>query len=153
MNATWTALLICVAAFGLEGMLAGGGVQERFAELRLPRGSPPLAVWAAIGLFYYAICFWVLRCLLAGSFSATGESAFVLLIAILLANAFWNALFFRRRNLRASVLFFWPYTAMVVALVVMLVFAYPLGAALFGGYALYLCYAIWLMHRIWQLNR
>ena len=49
MNATLLALIICIAAAGLEGALAGGGVRQRLAELRMPLYSPPFALWLVIG--------------------------------------------------------------------------------------------------------
>lgn len=148
MNATVLALLICVAAAGLEGMLAGSGVRQRLAALRMPAYSPPFAVWLVIGAAYYAICFVVLRHLLPGGFTL----ALVLLVLVLLANALWSVLFFRWRDLRASFIAFVPYAVLVAALVLLLWRHYPLGAVLFMGYCAYLLYATWWGYRLWVLN-
>jgi tryptophan-rich sensory protein len=148
VNATILAFIVCIAAAALEGALAGRGVRQRLAALRMPPYSPPFVVWLLIGVAYYTICFIVLRRLLVTS-SGTLTS---LLSLVLLANAFWSVLFFRWRNLRASFLAFVPYTFVVAALVVLLVRSYPFGAALFSGYALYLLYAAWWAYRLWQLN-
>jgi hypothetical protein len=43
------ALISCVAAAALEGLLAGDGVRQRLAELRMPPYWPPFPVWLVIG--------------------------------------------------------------------------------------------------------
>jgi len=50
VNPTLSALLICIIAAALEGALAGSGVRQRFAALRMPPYSPPCTVWLLIGL-------------------------------------------------------------------------------------------------------
>jgi len=129
-------------------MLAGSGVRQRLASLRMPPYSPPFPVWLAIGVVYYAICFTVLRRLLIDSFMVS----LTLLVLVLLANAFWNVLFFRWRDLRASFIAFIPYALLVAALVVSLSGNYPFGAVLFMCYSAYLVYALWWGYRLWLLN-
>ncbi len=81
-----------------------------------------------------------------------GRTALALLIVVLLANAFWSVLFFRRRDLRASFIAFMPYAVVVAALVLSLSRIYLLGAALFMCYCIYLLYATWWGYRLWLLN-
>jgi translocator protein len=148
VTATLLALLICIAAAALEGVFAGSGVRQRLASLRMPPYSPPLSVWLLIGITYYVICFIVLRQLLARSFTLP----IVLLVLVLLANAFWSVLFFRWRDLRVSFIGFLPYALLVAALVVSLVRSYPFGAVLFMCYCAYLLYATWWGYRLWLVN-
>ena len=148
MTPTLLALLICIGAAALEGVLAGGGARQRLASLRMPAYSPPFSLWLVIGLAYYAICFVVLRHLL----DAGVTSSLVLLILVLLANAAWSFVFFRSCNLRASFVAFIPYGVLVVALVVSLARIYPFGAVLFACYCVYLLYATWWGYRLWLLN-
>jgi tryptophan-rich sensory protein len=120
----------------------------------MPPYSPSFAVWILIGVAYYAICFVVLRHLLvATSRTLTQFLTLAMLILVLLANAFWSVLFFRRRDLRASFIAFVPYTVLVAGLVVLLAHSYPFGAALFMCYGVYLLYATWWGYRLWLLNR
>jgi tryptophan-rich sensory protein len=154
VNPTLLALFICLAAATLEGALAGSGVRQRLAELRMPRYSPPFALWIAIGIAYYAICFVVLRRLLTRpSFTPTVVAAITLLLLVLLVNALWNVLFFRWRNLRASFVVFIPYALLVISLGACLFRTDRFGAALFLGYSLYLLYATWWAYRLWLLNK
>ncbi|HEV2805926.1 MAG TPA: tryptophan-rich sensory protein [Chthoniobacterales bacterium] len=148
MSTTLLALLICLAAAALEGALAGSGVRKRLASLRMPAYSPPFPVWLVIGVVYYAICFIVLRRLLTGGVTVS----LVLLVLVLLANAFWSILFFRWRDLRASFIAFIPYAGLVAALVVSLAGWYRPGAVLFLCYCCYLVYAAWWGYRLWVLN-
>jgi tryptophan-rich sensory protein len=153
MNPTLSALLICIIAAALEGALAGSGVRQRLAALRMPPYSPTFTVWLLIGVVYYAICFIVLRHLLAAhSVTPPLRVSVVLLLVVLLANALWSVLFFRRRDLRASFIAFIPYSVVVAALVVSLSGIYPFGAALFMCYGIYLLYATWWGYRLWLLN-
>ena len=152
MNPTLLALIICIAAATLEGALAGGGVRQRLAELRMPPYSPPFALWLVIGAAYYIICFAVLRRLLASPFSPSVIAAVALLIVGLLANAFWSVPFFRWRDLRLSFIAVIPYAFVIAGLVTLLISTYPFGAALFLCYCCYLVYAIWWGYRLWLLN-
>jgi translocator protein len=152
MHPALIALLICAAGAALEGVLAGGGVRARFAELRQPPFSPPLTVWFVIGGAYYIICFVILYRLLVSELSTTHRVALLLLLALMIANAAWGLLFFRRKNLRASFLAFLPYT--LVAMVLMLVLARidRTSALVLTPYLLYMGYSVWWSYRLWALN-
>ena len=153
LSPTLLSLIICAAAAVLEGALAGKGVRQRLAQLRMPPYSPPFALWLVIGFLFYAMCFVILRYLFSnGLVSSSQVFALVLTVVLLLANAFWSILFFRWRDLRASFIAFIPYAALVVALVLSLVRSYPFGAVLFMCYCAYLLYATWWGYRLWLLN-
>ena len=133
--------------------MAGGGVRQRLAKLRMPPFSPPFALWLVIGAIYYAMCFVVLRHLLsATAFTPLLLIAVGLLAAILLLNALWSVFFFRWHDLRASFIAFIPYAVVVAGLVALLTTLYPFGAALFACYCVYLVYASWWGYHLWQLN-
>ena len=132
--------------------MAGGGVRQRLAQLRMPPYSPPFALWLLIGAAYYGICLIVLRHLLAGPFTPSVVAALALLTLVLLSNALWSVLFFRWRDLRASFVAFIPYALVVAALVALLSWNYPVGSALFLCYCVYLVYATWWGYRLWLLN-
>jgi tryptophan-rich sensory protein len=153
LNSSLLALIICAVAAAVEGALAGRGARQRLAELRMPPYSPPFALWLAIGAVYYAMCFIVLRHLLASRpFTPVLLVGLVLVITILLVNASWSILFFRCRDLRASFITFIPYGVVVMVLATLLIRLYPFGALLFGGYLIYLVYATWWANQLWRLN-
>jgi len=67
------ALGICALSMVLEGVSAGRGFKQRFADLGAPRHSPPIWRWFIVGAFYYAVCFALLYMLVGASLAARGS--------------------------------------------------------------------------------
>ncbi|MGH7589502.1 MAG: tryptophan-rich sensory protein [Gemmatimonadota bacterium] len=154
MKRPWMwALAACAVAAVSEGLLAGSEVGARFSELVLPPFSPPLWAWAIIGVSYYVLFFFLLNSLLGSLPTPPLTMAALLLVTILLAaNATWNWLFFRERELWLSTAFFAPYGAVALTLAVVL---FRLRSPLFSWYLLYmayLAYAAWWGISLWRLN-
>jgi tryptophan-rich sensory protein len=147
------ALGLCVVAAGLEGIAAGNGVKQRFAALTLPRWAPPLGLWIAIGVAYYVICFMVLRSLLAMPSSGSRTTAVTLIVAIMLINAYWNVLFFRRRDLRLSFAASAVYSLLAVSLWLLLWRIEVKAMLWFTPYVVYLPYANAFGYAVWRANR
>jgi translocator protein len=147
------ALAACAVAAVSEGLLAGNEVGARFSELLLPPFSPPLWAWAIIGALYYVLFFFLLNSLLGSLPTPTLTLRALVLVAILLAaNATWNWLFFRERELWLSTVFFAPYAALAITLALVL---FRLRSPLFSWYLLYvayLAYAAWWGISLWRLN-
>ena len=153
MKPTVIATIVCLIAAVLEALVTGSDPRSRFRKLRLPSYSPAFGMWILIGLFYYVMCFVILRHLLsAADFSGLHRSALVLVIAMLAGNAAWNALFFRLSALRLSFLAFLPYGMLAVALTVLMIPSYAFGGVLLSAYCGYLVYAACWSYRLWQLN-
>jgi tryptophan-rich sensory protein len=147
------ALGLCVASAALEGFAAGQGVKQRLVELRQPRYSPPFAVWIAIGVLYYVICFGIsYRLLSAGIGLSLRGAAFALLLVLMASNILWNVVFFRRKDLHASYYGLWPYIGVALTLCLALWYSDPAAAWIFLPYVIYLSYAVWWGHRLWKLN-
>jgi tryptophan-rich sensory protein len=144
----------CIIAAALEGVLSGTRVKQRFAELRLPQGAPPLWVWSVLGAAYYVLFFLVLNSLLASPPTHVWTPVALTLAAVaLVANATWNWIFFRKKDLWLSYAFFAPYVTVALALALVL---YRLRSALFAWYllyVLYLVYATWWGRSVYYLNR
>jgi len=152
-RAVTVALAICTAAALLEAVLAGRGVKQRFAEFRLPSFSPPLGIWVGIGFFYYLVCFLILHRLLSDGLSRRLTSvAFALMLVVMLFNAAWNYLFFRRRSVRASFVALFPYAALILTLAGLLLGFDPIGAGILLPYLVYLTYVTWWTYRLWRIN-
>ena len=152
-HAALAALAICAAGAALEGLCAGPGVRERLAALRLPRFAPPFAAWMVIGGLYYVICFAVLYRLLRGGLgSGARQVALTLAVLLLVGNAGWNHFFFRRRDLRASMLYNVAYAGVAVAFAVSLFRADAMAGWIFLPYLVYLVYGSWWGYALWRLN-
>jgi len=145
-------LAICAGAAALEGILAGRDVKQRFAQLRMPRLSPPLKIWIIIGIAYYVICFLVLYRLLVLPPASLRTAALGLILIVLLANAFWNFLFFRLRSLRLSFILGVLYSLIALGLLTLLCKLDRVAAWGFLPYAVYLLYANWWGYALWRTN-
>jgi translocator protein len=148
-------ILICLLSAAIEGVLAGRGVKQRFAELRFPRYSFPIPLWYVIGVLYYTICFVLLYRLLGlDNLSNAGwNGACILLLVMMTANAGWNYFFFRARSLLASLVVSGIYTIIAVVLFFCLFSIDRIGAWVLLPYVLYLGYANMWGYRLWKLNR
>lgn len=147
------AFAACVVAVALEGALSGTKVKARFAELRQPQRSLPLWAWFIIGFVYYVLFFLTLNSLL-GSLPTPGwTSAALALVAVLLgANAAWNWVFFRKRDLWLSVVLSALYILATIALAIALFrLRNPLAGWLLV-YVAYLAYSTWWVYSVWRLN-
>lgn len=134
--------------------MAGASVKDRFAELRLPKAAPRLWLWAVIGGAYYVLFFFLLRSVLAQPpLSFWNVLSLILIAGLLIANAIWNWVFFRKKDVWLSFALFLPYLALAVTLAFVLL---HMRSPLFGWFALYLAYlayATWWGYRVWKLNR
>lgn len=147
-------LAICVVSAILEGVMAGRNVKQYFERLQQPRYAVSLKAWYAIGALYYVVCSVVLyRMLRHPEDTELRTIAFVLIVLMMSANAIWNYIFFRARNLYISFLAFGPYIVVTLSLIVALSRFDQIAASLIFLYLLYLFYALTWSYRLWNLNR
>ena len=117
--------------------MSGTGIKARLAELRLPKGAPRLWAWSVIGGAYYVLFFFLLRSVLSRPSIPFWTSATLTLTAVLLfANASWNWIFFRKKDLWLSFVFFLPYLLLAFTLAGVL---HRIRNPLAGWYPLYPC--------------
>jgi tryptophan-rich sensory protein len=144
------ALSVCaIAAIG-EGLLMGREGPRYMKTLQQPPYAPSSFVWSLIGIGYYALCFYGLLRLAAPA----GESnaAMGLLLLVMLANTFWNYIYFRMRDLKLAFWYSLAYSFIFAILIVTLFRTdRSLGLA-FSAYAAYLPYALLLGYKTWKLN-
>jgi tryptophan-rich sensory protein len=153
-NAWAWALGACIAAALLEGILSGTQIRSRFEELRPQKFALPLWAWSIIGGAYYVFFFFLLRSLLDRPPTPFWTPAALLLSAgLLLSNAYWNWIFFRKKDLFLSFVFFAPYLVLAALLALVL---FHLRSPMLGWYILYLAYLVYAAcwgHSVWRLNR
>jgi tryptophan-rich sensory protein len=147
------AIGLCACAVIAEGILTGVRVRERFTELQLPKPRITLFAWSAIGSTYYIVMLMVAHTLFSSVPVTFWTAAAIALVVLLMAsNGAWNWLFFRRRSLFASLLFFIPYN--------LIAFALAFALARIGGRAVwwyapnigYLVFVTWWAYMVWRLN-
>jgi len=115
------AIAICTGSALLEGLLSGRGVWQRFSQLILPRPSPSLMMWSVIGIAYYLVFGAVLYRLLLLQPTGLRITALSLTLIVLLANAFWNDLFFRVQSLGQSLIVSVVYSLVALGLLSLLI--------------------------------
>jgi tryptophan-rich sensory protein len=153
INATLFALALTGAAAAMETLAAGRDVRGRLAEVRQPRGSPPLGVWVAIGALYYVASFIVARRLVAADPLDTARAvALAMLMVLLLGNALWNAAFFRRRDPDLSWKLARAYALVALGLAAALWRADRVSLLVFLPYLLYLVYGTWWVYSVCRLE-
>ena len=147
-----TALAVCIVGALLEGLCAGSGVKKYLGELKSPSFSPPLWAWYMIGAVYYVVMFVCVYRVLQCPTLPFRNAALTLLLVIVALNAFWNVLFFRAKNLRATFVFSMCYSVIVIGCWYCLSQFDHLAAFVFGFYVIYLVYANVWGYRVWRLN-
>jgi benzodiazapine receptor len=153
IRATLLAAALTGTAAALEGLAAGGDIRARLAEVRQPKGSPPLSIWIGVGALYYITGFIVaVRLLSSEPLDTVHAVALGLLTALLLGNALWNAVFFRRRDLGLGWKVSRAYALLALGLAVALWRVDRLALWVFLPYLLYLVYGTWWVYKVWQLN-
>jgi tryptophan-rich sensory protein len=152
--ASWLiAGLICVISAAAEGLLAGSDADRFLQELKQPPWALRKGVELWISFSYYGAAFVTLLRLL--DLRQTGEFTLlplILLMAMMTLNLAWNFVFFRRRDLHLSFLWFAPYSLVVLSLLWCMSRIDVLAACLLLTYALYLPYALLWSYRVWKLN-
>jgi tryptophan-rich sensory protein len=112
-----------------------------------------LRAWIIVGAIYYVLCFVVLFRLLTLQPGELRTSALAVTVVLMAANAAFNFVFFRWGDLRASFLFFFPYSGLAIGLFVLLLLVDPFASAVFGPYLVYFIYATAWGYQVWCLNR
>jgi len=145
---------VCVVAAALEGACAGNKVKSYFATLRSPSYSAPLWVWYIIGVGYYATFFFILyRTLKLQTDSILRPVTLGLVLFMMIANALWNYVFFRARNLFLAFVTGSAAPIFDCALVICLIELDRVAAWSLVPYLLYRVYAVYWGHALWKMNR
>jgi tryptophan-rich sensory protein len=145
---------VCGIAAALEGLCAGHNVKSYFAKLKSPPYSPPLWVWYIVGGLYYGTFFFVVyRVLTRGSSSSLANTTIAVVLAMMLANALWNYLFFRAQKLAVSVLVTFLAPMMDLVLLICLIRLDRVAAWALMPYLMYRVYSLWWAYGLWKMNR
>jgi tryptophan-rich sensory protein len=143
--------IACGLAVSAEALFMGRQGPAFLKSLRQPRFAPKMWVWSLIGLAYYAACFFGIYRMLRMR-PPFWRLALGLILVVLTANAAWNYVFFRLRDLRLSFWFGVPYALVVGGLLVVMAIADTRSAIAMGAYGAYLPYATWFSYQTWKLN-
>lgn len=145
-----TALAICIAAAGFEGLCAGRDPMGQLKALKQPSWSPPNWVWVLIGLYWYGICFTGLVRLLP--LWPETMAPVLVLIALMVLNAAANIPAFRMKRLDLAFAFFVPYWPVLAVFLWLVCPLDSLTCWLFIAYTVYQIYAAAWAYQLWRMN-
>src|SRR5438876_7762625 len=144
---------ICVAAIAAEAIAAGKGANETMRTLKQPSWALPVVGWYALGLLYYAVCWFVLyRVSNSRVLGSMRQASLALLIALMATNVIWNFIFLRRRKLALGFWYMVPYVFLALVLLSMLARIDRQSELVFLAYIFYIPYAIGWTFQVWKLN-
>lgn len=103
-------------------------------------------------MLYYLICYVVLSRLINSLESPLWVVALTLMLILLIGNALWNLLFFRRKNLEASTVVMLAYLAIAIVVAILLARIDRVSGWVFAPYLIYLVYAAWWSLSVQKLN-
>lgn len=145
-----TAIAICGMAARLEAFLSGPQPFAFLKALRQPAWSLPAPAWIAVGVAFYAIMAIVLaRLFMVGRAAMWGVA---LTMIVLLADAFWNFLFFRLRRFDLAYWYLFPYSAIVVGSAIAAYAVDAVSAGLIALYVAFLPYDVAWVNALRRLN-
>ncbi|MEM7417553.1 MAG: TspO/MBR family protein [Gemmatimonadota bacterium] len=139
-----------VLAFG-EAILAGADAAEVYANIRLPRLSPPFWLWITIGVLYYAVCGIVMARLFASDHKLR-HLALGVTLALMSINAGWGVLFFRETQFALAFFVSVPYALGASGLYGLLRRIDPVAARIFAPYLAYLAFATLWTYAVYRAN-
>ncbi len=154
MHPALVALAICFVSISAEIAAAGSNPRAYLHSIQQPAWALRFWSWYVIGVFFYGACFIALYLVLLHDPSlGTRWRALEYLIAIMILNPIWNAIFFRAQSFSASFWLFLPFTLLVFLTVYELYWVDGEAAAPFIPYLLYLPYGGAWTYAVWRMNR
>ena len=151
----WMALYktigLCLVSIIIEAISATKEGMKWFGNLKRPKYSFPLKIWYVVGSIYY-ILFGIAtyRQFAHGkSFSAV---SILLLTFVMIVNGLSNFVLFKYRSLKWFYLIIYPFTLILLTLVIVLWKDDQISAGLVFLYLLWLGYDLYYGYNTWKLN-
>ena len=152
----WTALLkataICFISIIIEAISASKDGKQWFENLKRPAYSFSLQFWYVVGAVYYLFFGFIAYRLFALEMSFTSTPV-ILLLLIMLLNGLVNFIAFKYRSLKWFYLILYPFSILVMALIVLLLSIDTISALLACIYFLWLLYDLYYAYHLWKLNK
>lgn len=152
----WTALLktigLCLISIIIEAASASKEGKKWFENLKQPKYYLPFSVWYLVGGLYYIIC-GVIAYRVFHASTSIFPFPVILLALMMLVNGLTNFILFKFQSLK---MFYWalyPFTLLLVGLMVTLFQNDKISFGLAGIYLLWLAYDLYYFRTLWQTNR
>src|SRR3982751_3534325 len=152
----WTALLktigLCLISILIEAISATKKGKQWFDQLKRPKYSFSLRIWYFVGAAYYIIFGIVAYRQFSNSINVISASI-ILLTLVMILNGLGNFIIFKYRSLKWFYLVIYPFSLLLLSLIVVLVPTDKLSATLASFYFLWLIYDLYYGYNLWRLNR
>ncbi|MGZ5190795.1 MAG: tryptophan-rich sensory protein [Flavisolibacter sp.] len=152
----WTALIktvgLCLISIIIELISYSKEGKTWFEKLKQPKYSFPFSFWYVVGGLYYIIC----GVIAYRQFHASTETftlPIILLIVMMVINGLSNFILFKFRSLKLFVWVSFPFTCLLIWLIITLFQTDKISAILAGIYLLWLSYDFYYFIELLKLNR
>ena len=152
----WIALLktigLCVISIIIEVVSATKDGKKWFENLRQPKYSFAFSFWYVIGGLYYIICgFVAYRQFHSSTNIFTLPITFLTLIMVI--NGLTNFILFKFRSLKMFYIVLYPFIALFIGLITVLIQTDKISAGVSGIYLVWLIYDLYYFLNLWRLNQ
>lgn len=150
--ALYKTLGVCFISIIIEAISATKEGKNWFENLKRPKYSFSLNMWYVVGALYYII-FGIAtyrQFAIGKSFSSI---PILLLMFVMVVNGLSNFVIFKFRSLKWFYLIIYPYTIVMLTLIIVLWKDDKTSAGLVGLYFLWLFYDLYYGYNIWKLNK
>ncbi len=151
----WTAFLktigLCLISILIEAVSATKQGRVWFNQLKRPRYSFSMQVWYFVGAAYYII-FGIIAYRQFSSSSTNFSTSIILLALVMIINGLGNFIIFKYQSLKWFYLVIYPFSFLLLALIIVLIPNDKLSAVLASTYFLWLIYDLYYGYHLWKLN-
>lgn len=143
---------LCLISIVLEAVSATKDGKKWFENLRQPTYSFSFSFWYVIGGLYYIIC----GVIAYRQFDRSPDILtlpIILLTLIMIANGLTNFILFRFRSLNVFYWVLYPFIALFIGLIIVLIKTDKISVGLAGIYLAWLMYDLYYFLNLWRLNK
>lgn len=151
----WIALFktvgLCLISIIIEAVSVNNEGKKWFENLRQPKYSFSFSFWYIVGGLYYIIIGFIA---FRQFHSAQDIFTFpiILLTLIMVMNGLTNFIIFKFRSLKIFYLVLYPFIALFIGLIIVLIETDKISVALAGMYLAWLIYDLYYFRNLWRLN-
>ena len=151
----WSALLktiaLCLISIIIEVISATKEGKKWFDSLKRPKYSFSLSVWYVVGAVYYII-FGIVAYRQFSMGETFSSTTVFLLVLVMVLNGLGNFVIFKYRSTKWFYLLIYPFSILLLALIIVLFENDRLSATLASIYFLWLIYDLYYGYNLWKLN-
>jgi len=151
----WSSLIktfaLCLVSILIEAVSFTKAGKEWFDHLKRPKYTFSLRIWYFVGAVYYII-FGIIAYRQFSSSTNIFSLSIILLVFVMILNGLGNFILFKYRSLKWFYLVIYPFSLLLLSLIIVLFPADKLSAGLAAIYFAWLIYDLYYGYHMWKLN-